>query len=170
MDVETILSQQLAAVDLLRAVQWISQFLWFLPSDSSAAKLTPCSPVLQKLAQLHASSMIPSRMGSEADSDGALDLQPLEASDTGLPGAFRRFSTLQICIRSVLEALAERLGGLPEAVDQQQPVIEWEDAGSKTQLHPRLLQLCCPLLDQARIALEASALLTFFRLCVHFKS
>ena len=154
MDVESTLNQHLATVDLLRAVQWIAQFFWFLPSDPSSAKLTPCSTVLQKLAELHAGSMIPSKRGSQTQAREESSLLQLEISDTGLTGASQSFSTLQVCMRSIIEALAERLGGLPEAADQQHIVIEWEDADSKTQLHPRLLQLCCPLLDQARIALK----------------
>lgn len=116
----------------------------------------PCSTVLQKLAELRTSSMVPSKIGSEAKAHDEISLLPSQTSENGLSGASERFSTLQICMRSILEALAERLGGLPEALDRQALVIEWEDADCKTNLHPRLLQLCCPLLDQARIALKVS--------------
>ena len=147
-DIGTILAQKLAPVDLLRAVQWTAQYLWFLPSDPSSARLVPYSSILQKLAELHISSLTPSREGRGDGTGGAAWHKTL----TKIPGCF---STLQVCMRSVLEALAERLGGLPDADSQQLGAFSWLEAESKAQL-PRLFQLCCPLLDQARLALQVS--------------
>ena len=148
-DVSSILAQKLNPVDLLRAVQWTAQYLWFLPSDPASARLELCSSVLQKLAGLQISSTTPSMQGLRKGTEEATGHERWTTTP-------RCFSTVQICIRSVLEALAERLGGLPEATRQPRDDINWKEAESKAQIHPRLIQLCCPLLDQARLALQAS--------------
>lgn len=157
-EIGSVVAQKLAPIDLLRMVHWTAQYLWFLPSDPSSARLLPCKSILQQFTKLHFSTLTPSKQGLEDGTGGVIE----QKQDTILSNAPGCFSTLQICIRSVLEALAERLGGWPEADSLQLTIINWQDIDCRAQIHPRLLQLCCPLLDQARLALQVSHCMNCF--------
>ncbi len=170
LDVASILAQRLAPIDMLRAVHWVAQYFWFLPCDPSSASLPPCSSILQFFSQLHLSSKTPIEQDVVLSGKAVQRLDSPPDPGAGFPSRCQ-FSTLQICMRSVLEALAERLGGLPEVNNQQHEGADWREADSRAQVHERLLQLCCPLLDQARIALQARRCLSppLFRTLSHWQ-
>lgn len=149
-----VLRQNLQAVDLLRGVQWITQYLWFLPSDPIFAKALSRGSLLSTLAGLYAATKEPAGSAANVvdtrkpavDNEESLTVQrEMESAP---------FSAVQICMRSVLEALWERLGSLPEASIGQPFQHLASSLKEESRVPPRLMQLCCPLLDRACLALQ----------------
>ena len=124
--------------NLLLTVYLITQYLWFVPWDPGTLETPDFEMLVSNLSELHNSTAL--RPGSKA------------------------FSTTQLCLRSLLEILWGRIGVSPgEAYAQggKSPAhnrweLQTEDEASTTdkQVDPRLVQLCCPTLDQARSALK----------------
>ena len=141
-------------VDLLRAVQWATQYLWFLPSDRTSH--TQCASLLSKLAELQAVSKLSEGWQTSEFKDSDLAAQYRSNKDAGNDDSCSSMSSVQLCMRSVLDALWERLGSAPEAqpASALKGCLRSNDADNP--VHPRLMQLCLPLLDQARLALQVS--------------
>lgn len=197
MDVKAILGQAMDTTDLLRRVQWISKYLWFLSWDPASAKSPYFSSLLRTLAGLHevgrtaTQPLADSILRAECSGDG-------QSSDPVVPGSISRarlhgasrtadhgaadtgsgesgscegqggvstaggsFTGLGLCMRSVLDSLWERLGGRP-GVPVEGVLPEWPagagGGGVVLEVDSRLMQLCCPLLEQARLSLQVGIL------------
>lgn len=133
-------------------MQWISQYLWFLPLDPTAAKSRYYSSLIRLLARLHPSLSL-TAAGAQT---GSVDRGPAKASAAGRSSdeLRPRITSLQVCMRSVLESLWARLGALPELSHEEGGDFTAARDVLVTTLDPRLIQLCCPLLNQARLALQ----------------
>jgi len=137
-DMEAILEKATHPLDLLRTVQWVSKYLWFLSWDPVSASSPYFVNLLTTLAELQ----------------GVARPTPPPKVPEGAGGSF---TGLGLCMRSVLDGLWERLGGRPgEASEGGVPPWATGAGGGEAaaEVDPRLMQLCCPLLDQARLNLQ----------------
>jgi hypothetical protein len=164
-DVKAILGQATEPIDLLRLVQWISKYLWFLSWDSASAKSPYFSSLLRTLAGLQGVGRTADRGATDT---GRGDLGPGEGRG-GVATASGSFTGLGLCMRSVLDSLWERMGGKP-GLPIEGVLLNWpagagggEDA---LEVDSRLMQLCCPLLEQARLNLQVGILCSTQPSCV----
>lgn len=148
-----ILRQDLQPADLLRAVHCTAQYLWFISSEAFATGLQPCSGLLSLLASEYTACRQPLEGLMHRESPSGGFTSPGSQAKEGWSSRSSSMS-LHVCMRSVLETLWERLGSLPNAQGRPDPRVLRSQPPKDVQLPPRLLQLCCPLLDQARLALQ----------------
>lgn len=140
LDARSALLRVNSSLRLLQTIQWISRYLWFLPSHPTAS--LAFDSVLAELAALR--------------------------RRTELVPAARGFGNLAFCLRSLLDGLFERLSrgepSSPVAVREDHdlaPTIATallsDDDGGVQLVDAKLVQLCCPALDRSRQALVVRA-------------
>ena len=118
--------RQVSTLVLTELGIYVFRYLWFLPWDPGSACSQYFSAVLSTLAALHRSS----------------SLQPLSAA----------FSSVQLCLRSLLDGLSERMGGFNADVADRSGGLPFSAVGGE--VDAGLMQLCCPQLEQSRWALQ----------------
>ncbi len=136
-DLNAVLHAALLSNSLEWGLPWVAQYLRFLSHDPYAYSSQRVQQVLHKLRSLHRCAV----------------LLPQSAA----------FGPVALCLRSVLDDHLEQIADIDvtEAgsdVAWQTLVKTWSEAADLKQpvVDPRYMQLCCPLLEHARQAVQVS--------------
>ncbi len=136
-DLNAVLRAALLSNSLEWGLPWVAQYLRFLSHDPHAYSSEHVQQVLHKLQSLHRCTV----------------LLPHSAA----------FGPVALCLRSVLDDHLEQIADI-EIIEAgsdnawQTLVTTWSEAADLRQpvVDPRYMQLCCPLLEHARQAVQVS--------------
>ncbi|KAA6417830.1 MAG: hypothetical protein FRX49_12186 [Trebouxia sp. A1-2] len=136
-DLNAVLHAALLSNSLEWGLPWVVQYLRFLSLDPHACSSENVQQVLHKLESLHRCTV----------------LLPQSAA----------FGPAALCLRSVLDDHLEQIADIEvtqaASDDAWQALVKtWSEAADLRQpvVDPRYMQLCCPLLEHARQAVQAS--------------